>query len=458
MYVRIISILVLSVCLFTACKTDKKSAVKPAAKNVTAPVISAPNYDNEGINYNWLKNSNIYEINTRQFSKAGDFKSILRHLPRLANMGVDIINLMPIFPISKKNRVGSHGSPDASTNFTGINSDYGSKDDFKILIDSIHQLKMRVLLDINPSVTGLDCKWLKEFPNWYQSNTSETKDVALLNYKNADLSKSMKSVFDYWIDQYKIDGYIVHDASKLPTQFWKETSTSLFKKKQKVFMISREQNSSLIENKYFQATYGTEFHSLLNDISSEKKSAKDVKKWFAKNEGNLANGLQIHYTSDNESNATTGSEFERMPESHKCMAALSYTLNGMPLIYNGQEEPILKRLSQVNKDEIGFRLLSYEEFYRRLNRSKHLNQALWNSSFTSNPTFIHVDEQLLIFEKKKGSSEVVCIFNLSNKRASYKIHRNLDMWEDVVKSKRWDFPKDYTIQLEPWTHYIISNR
>jgi pullulanase/glycogen debranching enzyme len=58
----------------------------------------------------FLAASNIYEVNIRQYTAEGTFNAFAKHIPRLKEMGVQILWLMPIFPIGKKNRKGTLGS------------------------------------------------------------------------------------------------------------------------------------------------------------------------------------------------------------------------------------------------------------------------------------------------------------------------------------------------------------
>jgi len=55
----------------------------------------------------WAKDSNIYEVNIRQYTEEGSFQAFSKHLPRLKAMGVEILWLMPITPISQKEILGS---------------------------------------------------------------------------------------------------------------------------------------------------------------------------------------------------------------------------------------------------------------------------------------------------------------------------------------------------------------
>ncbi|NOZ34009.1 MAG: alpha-amylase, partial [Chlorobi bacterium] len=110
--------------------------------------------------------SNIYEVNIRQYTPEGTIKAFGKHLPRLKNLGVDILWLMPIFPISEKNRKGSLGSYYAVANYKKVNPEFGTNEDLHHLIEIAHKDSMLVILDWVANHTGWDNPWITEHPDW----------------------------------------------------------------------------------------------------------------------------------------------------------------------------------------------------------------------------------------------------------------------------------------------------
>ena len=95
----------------------------------------------------WVYDAVIYEVNTRQYTPEGTFAALSEHLPRLSELGVDILWFMPIQPIGEKDRKGTLGSYYSIHNYTEVNSEFGSLDDFKELVSKAHSLDMKVILD-----------------------------------------------------------------------------------------------------------------------------------------------------------------------------------------------------------------------------------------------------------------------------------------------------------------------
>ena len=79
----------------------------------------------------WSRDAVIYQINTRQFTPEGTFAAAEKQLPRLRELGVDILWLMPVQPIGEKNRKGSLGSPYSISDYRGVNPEFGDLDDLK---------------------------------------------------------------------------------------------------------------------------------------------------------------------------------------------------------------------------------------------------------------------------------------------------------------------------------------
>jgi len=116
----------------------------------------------------WVQNATIYEVNVRQFSPEGTFAGVQAQLPRLKEMGVDILWLMPIHPIGELNRKGSLGSYYAVRDYRDVNPEFGTKDDFRNLVKAAHQLGMKVILDWVANHTSPDHIWIQEGKlDWY---------------------------------------------------------------------------------------------------------------------------------------------------------------------------------------------------------------------------------------------------------------------------------------------------
>jgi len=139
-------------------QSSKEPQKTPVVSKVSESYVKHPQ---------WSKNANIYEVNIRQYTNEGTFKAFEKHLPRLKKMGVDILWIMPIFPISEKNRKGSLGSYYAVSDYKAVNPEFGTMDDLKELVEKAHEMGFNVILDWVANHSGWDNVWITEHPEWY---------------------------------------------------------------------------------------------------------------------------------------------------------------------------------------------------------------------------------------------------------------------------------------------------
>ena len=95
----------------------------------------------------WSRDAVIYQINTRQFTPEGTFAAATKQLPRLKELGVDILWLMPVQEIGVEKRKGKLGSPYSIRDYKSVNAEYGDLDSIKRFIARAHELGMYVILD-----------------------------------------------------------------------------------------------------------------------------------------------------------------------------------------------------------------------------------------------------------------------------------------------------------------------
>ena len=177
----------------------------------------------------WGNGTNIYEVNVRQYTKEGTLMAFMEHIPRLYRMGIDILWLMPITPISVEKRQGTYGSYYAAQSYTDIDPSYGTADDFKELIATAHSFGMKVIIDWVANHTGYDHQWTVKYPGWYRRDEEGNftdlygwVDVIDLNYEIPEMRTEMIQSMRYWIREFDIDGFSCDMARTVPLDFWVE--------------------------------------------------------------------------------------------------------------------------------------------------------------------------------------------------------------------------------------------
>ena len=451
----------LFIILIFSCKQDT-SRTKEVKKEEIRDIYDLPE---------WAKDATIYEVNLRQYTEEGTFDSFVSHLPRLKAMGVDILWFMPIYPISKTKRKGSLGSYYAVSDYKGVNPEHGTPEDFKTMVKAIHDQDMHIILDFVPNHTGWDNPWIKEHPEWYTQDrdgnvidpidpgTGESwgwTDVADLNYDNQEMRKEMISSFKFWVEEMDIDGFRQDVAHNVPQDFWDSASAELLKIKP-LFLLAESEVESHRNSKAFHTTYGWSFHHILNDIAKGEKNASDIVTWYKQDSAKFTNGFHMHFTSNHDENTWAGTVFDRMGAAHKALAVITATLQGMPLIYGGQEEPLRKRLKFFEKDNIGFEKYEYSEFYKRLFTLKHTNKALFNGKYgDESPEFFANNDEVLYFKREKAGDELTVIVNLS------KEPQNLKLQEDLTGKELYDntdlaLKKGIVMSLQPYEYRVVTS-
>ena len=465
----------------------KKQANKNSFKNPRVP--------------DWHKNAVIYEVNLRHFTPEGTFQSFIPHIPRLKNMGIDILWFMPVHPISLEKRKGKLGSPYAVADYKKTNPDMGSISDFKYMLHAIHEAGMYCIIDWVPNHTGWDHPWISEHPEWYTHDKAgniidpidpETgkswgwTDVADLNYNNKKMRLAMIGAMKFWVEEIGIDGFRVDVAHNVPADFWEQCAEVLYSIKP-LFMLAEAEVPAIVNNGAFVVDYAWEMHRLLNEIAqtqgerraglkklesgnltekkeikTKKKTALDIDVLLAKKEKQYSKGYQLNFTSNHDENTWSGTEFARMGDGHKAFAVLAATICGMPLLYTGMESAMDKQLDFFEKDEVPWGDYEYADFYKTLFDLKKRNQALWNGEHGGGLIKIPTgnDENVYAFLRKKNGDKVVVIINLSSAPQKIKLESDvfLEKYVDVFSGAEKELKKNEEMELGAWEYLVFSSR
>ena len=417
----------------------------------------------------WSKNSIMYEVNIRQYTPEGTFNSFSKHLARIKDLGVDIIWFMPIHPIGEKNRKGSLGSYYSVKDYKSVNPEFGTIEDFNRLVEKIHQMGMKVIIDWVANHSSFDNTWVENGNlDWYSLDSlgqlqppigTDWWDVADLNFDNYDMRKEMIECMKYWLVESNIDGFRCDVADWVPLDFWEDCRKELDEVKD-VFMLAEAENPKL-HNNAFDMTYAWHFHFVMNEIASQKKSVYDIIDYLNNKATDFPNdAYRLHFTSNHDENSWKGYAEERLGDAVKTFAALSVTIEGMPLIYSGQEASLDKRLEFFEKDTISWVDLSLSSFYKTLFELKKNNPALWNGNYGGKAEVISsVNDSLsFAFIREKNNNKVLSIFNFSDKPATVELSSdNLrDSYNCVFTQNKKEFSEKENISLSPWEFLIYT--
>lgn len=449
----------------TACsKEEQKDTPDPPKEEITAGqgAAYAPIRHPE-----WSKNANIYEVNLRQYTPGGSITEFETHLPRLKEMGVDILWFMPIQPIGVEKRKGNMGSYYSIRDYQAVSPEHGTLEEFKALVSKCHEMGFKVILDWVANHSSWDNVIMDQHPEWYtkdsagnfQAPVPDWSDVADLNYEDSGLREYMINSMKFWVETCDIDGFRCDVAMMVPMDFWNDARQELDKIKP-VFMLAEAEGPEFHAHA-FDMTYGWELHHIMNQIAKGEKTATELENYLNK-EANAysSSAYRMHFTSNHDENSWNGTVKERMGKAGKVFAVLSATFPGMPLIYSGMEAGLDKRLEFFDKDEIDWSSLPLEEFYTQLLSLKHDNPALWNGEFGGTIKLLNsnVPEQVIAFVREKEESQVVVILNLSGKAQEAEIDGGElnGNFSDIFSGTMVEAGAIFAQNLEPWAYRVYQ--
>ena len=461
--------------ILSSCNKSLKSKEKSDNKSYT-PISHAD-----------MENAVIYEVNVRQYSKSGTFKAFTKDIPQLKQLGVKIIWVMPIFPISETKRKATGGdfayliedevernkmlgSYYAVSDFTKVNPEFGTIDDFRDMIKMAHDNGMYLILDWVPNHTGWDHTWLTTNPEYYTQNehgevidpvnpdTGESwgwADVADLNYDNQKMRDEMIENMLYWVEQQGIDGFRCDVASAVPLDFWEDAIPKLRKNKS-LFMLAEADEPNLLKGEsLFDMAYGWERHHIFNQMA---KSDNAVALWDnvikSDTERYEQEDILMNFVTNHDENSWNGTIYERMKGASQLLTALSFVAPGMPLIYSGQEYDLNHRLLFFEKDQIPYTKKTMWPLLEKLGQLKNSNPAL--SGGKNAATYKKIEQEnskILAFKREKEGEKVTFLGNFSKnqEQVTNPSVGALDYASGVVESKE-------ILSLEPWNFRILVEK
>lgn len=387
-------------------------------------------YTRKIVSPDWLKNQTIYEVNLRQYTKGGTFREFEEHLPRLKELGVGVLWFMPVQPIGEKNRKGLLGSYYSIRNYTAVNPEFGTLDEFKALVKKIHDLGMKVIIDWVANHTAWDHHWTIDHPDFYDKDDNgdflppnpEWTDVIHLNYGNPDLWFEMISQMEFWLREADVDGFRCDMAHLVTTHFWNHARYHLDKVKP-VFMLAETENHDLVEYA-FDVIYNWKFLHGINDVAAQKINAGELLKIAQNNFKYLPVGAsELNFTSNHDENSWNGTAIERIHYYLEPITVLAFTIPGIPLIYSGQEAGCYQRLSFFDKDEIQWKEDKMARLYQTLIELRKRNPALWAGNDSGGFQVLPTSEpdKVAAFKRISGENEIIVMANLSDSEVNVSI-------------------------------------
>lgn len=464
--------------ILMGCKNENNSDLNASSETIEK---FSPEVEENGV---------IYEVNIRQYSPEGTFNAFTKDIPQLKELGVKIIWVMPIFPISQTKRKATGGDDSkfasdmpkaeqhkylgsyyAVSDFKKVNPEFGTIEDFRNLVQTAHENGIYVILDWVPNHTGWDHVWIKEHPEYYTKNAKgeiidpinpETgkswgwTDVADLNYDNQGLRAAMTADMMHWIKNEGIDGFRCDVAGNVPLDFWQKAIPQLRKEKN-IFMLAEAWEPALLKDNLFDMAYGWEAHHTLNKIAQGKETVKNFDAYIEKiNKDYEANDILMNFVDNHDENSWNGTIKSRLGAAEEAMTALTYVMPGMPLIYSGNEYGLEHSLKFFEKDSIPKIKGKQWELRAKLGKIKNELNALNGGKSKAAYTRIKAsNENVLAFERTKNGKKVIYLANLSAQPVDVTIPVT-GQYKDLMTEKPMSLSTTQVYSMLPWQYYILT--
>ena len=337
----------------------------------------------------YVPNQNvIYQLDLYNFTSQGTLAAAQARLDYLKDLGIDIIWLMPIHPRGVQGRIGSLGSPYAPRDYHAVNSDFGTIADLRAFVAAAHQRGMQVWLDWVANHTAKDNVWITQHREYYNSTLTSPNgygDVYQLDYSKEATQLAMIEAMEYWIDQADIDGYRCDyiSSNTIPTEFWTRAIKALkeYKPGKTITMLGEGDMANSVQRLLvcgWDYDYAWGFQSAL---VNNKNNPAGVLNQCRNLVGDLRfiDMSRMVYLTNHDQNYSSSMQTQYGNNAY-AFTVLTFTLYGMPLLYNGQETGYLmnRKLDYFNRTPINWNSVDskMQNTVKALTALKHSCDAL----------------------------------------------------------------------------------
>jgi len=433
-------------------------AVEPVQICAGLPALGVPD---------WMRHEIIYEVNVRQYSDAGTFAAVEADLPRLRELGVGVLWFMPIHPIGEKNRKGTLGSYYAIRDYAAINPEFGTEDDFRRLVKSAHDQGFRIILDWvgnhtawdNPLATSHPEYFLRDASGHFQPPTGfDWTDVIQLDFTHPGVLAYQFETMARWVREFGIDGFRCDYATGVPTPFWDELSRRLREVRPDLYLLS-ESELPQHQLRAFNTSYSFEMMHTFNHVAAGEAPLSAIDATLARTRVRFPEGGSlIYYTSNHDENSWQGTEMERLGVTADAFAVLTFVLDGIPLIYNGQEIALNRRLEFFERDPIQWTAGGEKmEFYRNLCALKRSHPALAVGAPQRRILTTKDESIYALFRGADEGAAVVTFLNLTKENAHADAYDPAlaGRWRDLFTGEVVDIVRTFPVELEAGAYRVL---
>jgi len=451
------AILIFTMLIFASCNKDTQDV--PSETEPTVDTI----YQQYGTPFAGLPNTEdivLYEVNLRAYSPGGDLQGVINRLDDIAELGVNVIWLMPIYPIGEVNSVNS---PYSVKDYKAVSSEYGTLKDLRVLTKEAHSRGMAVILDWVANHTAWDNEWIKN-KSWYSQDASGNiihppgtnwQDVADLNFDNQSMRQAMREAMLFWVYQANIDGFRCDYADGVPFDFWHKAFQTIDTVPNRDFIYFAEGSRSDHFNAGFDLNFSWNFYGTIKDVFNGQSVIKLFNANINEYENTPMGKHWVRFTTNHDESAWDATPISIFNGVDGALAASVVTIftGGVPLIYGSQEVGTAGNVpfftnSTINWNDNPEMYAAYQkmlQFYSSSDVAKIKDNLHYQSS------------DVVCFKKTLDEKELLIIVNVRNETINYTLHSDIKntAWIDINTENGIVLSNQITLQA--YQYYILIN-
>jgi len=449
-------LLLIAILAFAGC-----SKSKPFTPTPTPPPVSSGDPAQYGTPYASVpatKDIVMYEVNIKTFPNA-NFAGVESRLDSIKALGVNVIWLMPTYPIGI---LKASGSPYSVQNYEGVNSAFGTLADLRTLVANAHSLGMAVILDWEANGTSWDNAWITTNPSWYIQNASGTiqqlstyTDVAALNFSNQSMRLALIKAMKYWVFTANVDGYRCDFADNTPSDFWTQALDTLNNITTHKLIYLAEGTTSAEISSGFQLDYAFDYYGSIKSLFAGSSTPNSL---FATNATEIssipASGTKLRYITNHDDASSDGSTITEYGGKQGALAAFAIVsyMGGVPLIYSSQEVGYPSAINFFNNVPVDYTANpDMVAAYKQILAFRAAHEAIKTGTLTQ-----YNDANIVAFEKTSGTDDVLVLVNTKNAAETFNIPAALQgtTWVNGYTAGNVTFSTQYTLQ--PYSYFAFK--
>jgi len=418
----------------------------------------------------WIKKAVLYGVNLRSYSKVGKFHALESDMLKLQSRGIDAVVLMPIFQVGESTQSSIHGNPFLVKNYYGLNSEFGSKEGLRHLVEQAHVYGIKVILDWVADQSAQDSLFVEYEPNWFKLLRKEKtlsgqspNDPVLFDYNSRTFRTYMIEAMSFWVEEYGIDGFRCHSADKVPNSFWRQARIALKRINPNIVLIAHGSKPEFHLDS-FDVTSSDLLPRALKQIINGEISSDELENLLDQEEAGYPQGsLHMRYIEDYNMDRSINVFDQALFPSTLMML----TLGGVPYIFNGQEVGESNHPALTEKKVIDWWKLSKENSKLRKFCKKLVKLHGRNSAISRGQRFRvrgEKDDSIYVYARTYREDVVLVAVNFSDQE-----YKNVIEMPEIFLSKKGKVnlksvfsdgliqkgPKGkYVLVLPPWGYQI----